>query len=343
MSDDDQGAGAAGEQRRAQAVAVFGDWLGTHVGDVTDEALLANDVAALIDGDSELLRLEDLEGALNVSARTIQRLTRRYVGVPPAAMIRRRRLQEAAGRVRAEPDLDLSALAADLGYADHAHLTNDFRAGARLHAQHLPARPHLGSTWSPEPDREHRVRAEVALSITDPAQPGWARRCLGSGGGEGDGLALDPQAKLGALGGDERVGVTDADDLPPRASAESRNRSAPRGQLKSDGALRAEVVGVDDDAADRPVLVDADLLGSEHELDAAPRVVGRQPHRSERARGGVAVDPGLEHDGVAEELRRGAVDRAGVDLERAVDLGEQTVAHHRDLVGEATAPRPGHG
>ena len=50
---------------------------------------------------------------------------------------------------------------------------------------------------------------------------------------------------------------------------------------------------------------------------------------------GVAVDPGLEHDGVAEELGRGAVDRSGVDLEGAVDLGEQTVAHHGDLVGEA--------
>jgi AraC-like DNA-binding protein len=42
-------------------------------------------------------------------------------------MIQRRRLQEAAERVRTDPEVDLSSLAADLGYADHAHLTNDFR------------------------------------------------------------------------------------------------------------------------------------------------------------------------------------------------------------------------
>lgn len=42
-------------------------------------------------------------------------------------MIRRRRLQEAAGRVRSDAGADLSTIAADLGYADHAHLTRDFR------------------------------------------------------------------------------------------------------------------------------------------------------------------------------------------------------------------------
>jgi AraC-like DNA-binding protein len=43
-------------------------------------------------------------------------------------MIRRRRLQEAAERVRTEPAVELAAIAADLGYVDQAHLTNDFRA-----------------------------------------------------------------------------------------------------------------------------------------------------------------------------------------------------------------------
>src|SRR6478735_6878630 len=87
----------------------------------------------------------------------------------------------------------------------------------------------------------------------------------------GVGLALDPQAELGALGGDERVGVTDADDLSPTGERRClATRFTPRGQFEPDGALGPEVVGVDDDAADRAVLVDADLLGAEHELDAAP-------------------------------------------------------------------------
>jgi AraC-like DNA-binding protein len=42
-------------------------------------------------------------------------------------LIRRRRLQEAAERVRGDPRADLARIAHDLGYVDHAHLTTDFR------------------------------------------------------------------------------------------------------------------------------------------------------------------------------------------------------------------------
>jgi transcriptional regulator GlxA family with amidase domain len=55
-------------------------------------------------------------------------MTHRHVGLSPAAMIRRRRLQEAAQRVRENPEADLASIAAELGYADHAHLTRDFQA-----------------------------------------------------------------------------------------------------------------------------------------------------------------------------------------------------------------------
>ena len=91
------------------------------------EAGRANALADLLGSDSSVLRVEDAAQALNVSVRTVQRLARRYVGLPPLAMIRRRRLQEAAERLRHEPSTDLAELAAELGYADHAHLTRDFR------------------------------------------------------------------------------------------------------------------------------------------------------------------------------------------------------------------------
>jgi AraC-like DNA-binding protein len=52
----------------------------------------------------------------------------RYVGLPPSTMIRRRRLQEAAERLRTDPDTTLAAVAAELGYSDHAHLANEFRS-----------------------------------------------------------------------------------------------------------------------------------------------------------------------------------------------------------------------
>jgi AraC-like DNA-binding protein len=58
----------------------------------------------------------------------LPRLARRYVGLPPLLMIRRRRLQQAAQRLRSDPDANLAAVAAEFGYADHAHLANEFRA-----------------------------------------------------------------------------------------------------------------------------------------------------------------------------------------------------------------------
>ncbi|HWL77460.1 helix-turn-helix domain-containing protein [Microbacterium sp.] len=113
--------------RHARAVEAFSSWLARRVGALDDEQRLANDAAALLMTDPEILRVEDAAARLAVSVRTLQRLARRYVGLTPSAMIRRRRLQEAAQRVRDDPDADLAAIAAELGYADHAHLTNDFR------------------------------------------------------------------------------------------------------------------------------------------------------------------------------------------------------------------------
>ena len=52
-----------------------------------------------------------------------------YVGVSPKWVMRRARLHEAALRADAAGEgVDWAALAADLGYADQAHLTRDFTA-----------------------------------------------------------------------------------------------------------------------------------------------------------------------------------------------------------------------
>lgn len=118
--------GGPAEHRSAAAVTAFGAWLVDRVGPPDEPALLANAAADLLIGDPTVLRADDAAARLSVSTRTLQRLTARYVGLSPTAMIRRRRLQEAAERVRTAPDTDLATLAAELGYADHAHLTNDF-------------------------------------------------------------------------------------------------------------------------------------------------------------------------------------------------------------------------
>jgi AraC-like DNA-binding protein len=119
---------SAPEQRRAAAVEAFADWVVDHVAPPDDEGRLANAVARLVDEDPEVLQVADLATSLGVSVRTVQRLASRYIGVPPSAMIRRRRLQDAAQRLREQPTTQLAALAAELGYADQAHLASDFRA-----------------------------------------------------------------------------------------------------------------------------------------------------------------------------------------------------------------------
>ena len=89
---------------------------------------MANAMAELLMNDARILRLDDAAERLRVSARTLQRLAHRTVGLPPAAIIRRRRLQEAAQRIREDPSVSLADIAADLGYADQAQLANDFRS-----------------------------------------------------------------------------------------------------------------------------------------------------------------------------------------------------------------------
>ncbi|MCI0155190.1 helix-turn-helix domain-containing protein [Leifsonia shinshuensis] len=115
-------------ERRLSAISAFTVWLRDRLGEPTDEGMLANRMVELAESDSTLLTVTEFAARLHVSARTLQRLAATYVGLSPAALIRRRRLQEAAEQLRADPSLELTALAHELGYADHAHLTNDFRA-----------------------------------------------------------------------------------------------------------------------------------------------------------------------------------------------------------------------
>ncbi len=119
---------AGGDVRRAAAVAAFSDWLAEQLPEPGEEALLANRMADLLDGDQKIRTVAHAAERLGVSVRTLQRLAGRYVGLPPAAMIRRRRLQEAAELLRTRPETDIASVAADLGYADQAHLAHDFRS-----------------------------------------------------------------------------------------------------------------------------------------------------------------------------------------------------------------------
>lgn len=99
---------------------------------VDPEGELVNAIVAAVEGTpgdrSAFDRVADLAAHAGLSERALQRLVRRRVGLSPKWLIRRRRLHAAAGRLQAGDGTgDLAELAAELGYADQAHFTRDFR------------------------------------------------------------------------------------------------------------------------------------------------------------------------------------------------------------------------
>lgn len=94
-----------------------------------DAAVAAvNGVVARLMDDRGITRVADVVDRSGMSERRLQRLFAEYVGVNPKWVIRRYRLHEAAERLAADGDVDLAALAAELGYFDQAHFARDFRA-----------------------------------------------------------------------------------------------------------------------------------------------------------------------------------------------------------------------
>ena len=84
------------------------------------------DLVARVTGDPSLRRVSQLTLEAGIPERRLQRLFGEYVGVSPKWVMRRARLHEAALRADAGQPVNWAGLAADLGYADQAHLSRDF-------------------------------------------------------------------------------------------------------------------------------------------------------------------------------------------------------------------------
>jgi AraC-like DNA-binding protein len=92
------------------------------------QVALADRAVRLVEGDRTLRRVDDLARALGLSRRSLQRLFADHVGLGPAHVIRRYRLQEVAAAATDGGEVDWARLALDLGYSDQAHLVRDFTA-----------------------------------------------------------------------------------------------------------------------------------------------------------------------------------------------------------------------
>ena len=78
--------------------------------------------------DRDLVTVEAVSERFGVTARTLQRLFRRYVGVGPKWVLQRFRLHDAQLLLESGEAPDLATLAADLGWSDQAHFSRDFQA-----------------------------------------------------------------------------------------------------------------------------------------------------------------------------------------------------------------------
>ncbi|MEV6761084.1 AraC family transcriptional regulator [Streptomyces sp. NPDC051105] len=85
-------------------------------------------LADRIRSDRTVRRVAEFAQAQGISTRTLQRLFAAYVGITPKWAILRHRIHEAVERAGGEKAVDWAALAAELGYADQAHLIRAFKA-----------------------------------------------------------------------------------------------------------------------------------------------------------------------------------------------------------------------
>ena len=118
------------EAAQAQARVIVEDALAPFAS-VDDEGLLVNAIVDAVECDLELVRVTQLCEAFGLSERALQRLLLRRVGIGPKWLIRRRRLHDASERLRAGEGT-LADLATELGYADQAHFTKDYRRATGL-------------------------------------------------------------------------------------------------------------------------------------------------------------------------------------------------------------------
>ncbi|MBD1320717.1 helix-turn-helix domain-containing protein [Gordonia hankookensis] len=111
--------------RQHEATDLVEAWLRPRL-PVDDDGLLVNAIVEFVEDDSAVTSVTQICDRFHLTERSLQRLTQRRLGLTPKWLIQRRRLQEAAERLRGS-GTTLAMIAAELGYADEAHLVRDFR------------------------------------------------------------------------------------------------------------------------------------------------------------------------------------------------------------------------
>ena len=113
--------------RQRMVAAAEATLVGGGLPEVDPNIAVAAAIVELARIDRSIVSVAELARRAVVNERTLQHLFQHYVGVGPKWVIRLYRLVEAAGRATAETAPNWTEVAHELGYADQAHFTNDFR------------------------------------------------------------------------------------------------------------------------------------------------------------------------------------------------------------------------
>lgn len=111
----------------ADVAAGIGPWLLPFNDHVDDNCLLVNRICRHVATDTSVNSVAEMAERFSMTTRTLHRLLTRSTGLPPFWFIERRRIQDAIRLLHEQPDHPLPALAASLGFSDHAHFGRSCR------------------------------------------------------------------------------------------------------------------------------------------------------------------------------------------------------------------------
>ncbi len=116
-------AAAASTQERIEAAGAF---LRARQPPADANVELVGRIVRALLADRSVGRVEDVTARFGLTTRSLQRLFREYVGVPPKWVLQRYRLHEAAARLADGPAGGWASVAAELGYFDQSHFIRHF-------------------------------------------------------------------------------------------------------------------------------------------------------------------------------------------------------------------------